>query len=273
MIELKKITSNNNPLIKKLKILQKKSIERKKNKSFIVEGAKEIEKAIKNKYEIESVFISDNSLLLVSNKKNILSKYHENCFTVKSDLFKKICYRSNDNNIIAIIKAKEHDLDSLIIPEKPLIVIIQSPEKPGNIGAIIRTLTAAKIDLLIIADPKTDIYNPNIIRSSLGNVFSLPIIIDKSKNIINFLKSNKIEIIVANVNKKSIYHDEINYNLPLALVLGSEDKGISNNWIKNSDCTIKIPMKSNVDSLNLSVSAGILIYHIINKIKRIKLIK
>ena len=126
---------------------------------------------------------------------------------------------------------------------------------------------------MFIADPKTDIYNPNIIRSSIGNVFSLPIIIDTSKNIINYLKKNKIEIIVADINKKSIYHDEINYNLPLALILGSEDKGVTNNWIKNSDYSIKIPMKSNVDSLNLSVSAGILIYHIINKVKRIKLIK
>ena len=211
--------------------------------------------------------------MLISDKKNILSKYLENCFIVKSDLFKKICYRSNDNNIIAIIKAKEHKLDTLIISKKPLIVIIQSPEKPGNIGAIIRTLTAAKIDLLFIADPKTDIYNPNIIRSSIGNVFSLPIIIDTSKNIMNYLKKNKIEIIVADINKKSIYYDEINYNLPLALILGSEDKGITNDWIKNSDYSIKIPMKSNVDSLNLSVSAGILIYHIINKVKRIKLIK
>ena len=270
---MKKITSNNNPLIKRLKILQRKSSQRKKNQSFIVEGTKEIEKAIKNKYKIESVFISDNSLLLVSNKINILSKYLKNCFIVKSDLFKKICYRSNDNNIIAIIKAKEHKLGNLIISKKPLIVVIQSPEKPGNIGAIIRTLTAAKIDLLIIADPKTDIYNPNIIRSSLGNVFSLPIIIDTSKNIINFLKSNEIKIIVADINKKSIYHDEINYKLPLALVLGAEDIGIDNNWIENSDCMIKIPMKSNVDSLNLSVSTAILIYHIIYKIKRIKLIK
>ena len=270
---MKKITSNNNPLIKRLKILQIKSSQRKKNKSFIAEGVKEIEKAIKNNYKIENIFISENSLLLVSNKKNILSKYLKNCFIVKSDLFNKICYRSNDNNIIAIIKAKEHTINNLVAPKKPLIVIIKSPEKPGNIGAIIRTLTAAKVDLLFIADPKTDIYNPNIIRSSIGNVFSLPIIIDTSKNIINYLKKNKIEIIVADINKKSIYHDEINYNLPLALILGSEDKGITNDWIKNSDYSIKIPMKSNVDSLNLSVSAGILIYHIINKVKRIKLIK
>ena len=270
---MKKITSNNNSLIKKIKILQKKSSQRKKSKSFIVEGYKEIEKALKNKYKIESLFTSKKSFLLDSNKKNILSKYLKDCFIVNPELFKKICYRSNDNNIIAIIKAKEHTINNLVVPKKPLIVIIKSPEKPGNIGAIIRTLTAAKVDLLFIADPKTDIYNPNIIRSSIGNVFSLPIIIDTSKNIINYLKKNKIEIIVADINKKSIYHDEINYNLPLALILGSEDKGITNNWIKNSDYSIKIPMKSNVDSLNLSVSAGILIYHIINKVKRIKLIK
>ena len=270
---MKKITSNNNLLIKKIKILQKKSSQRKKNKSFVVEGYKEIEKALKNKYKIESLFTSENSILLHSNKKNSLSKYIENCFIVKSELFKKICYRSNDNNIIAIIKEKEHTLNTIVVPKNPLIVIVQSPEKPGNIGAVIRTLSAAKIDLLIIADPKTDIYNPNIIRSSLGNVFSLPLIIDSSLNIINYLKTNKIQIIVADVNKKSTYYDKINYSLPLALVLGSEHEGISNNWIKNSDLIIKIPMKLNVDSLNLSVSAGILIYHIINKIKRIELIK
>ena len=270
---MKKITSNNNLLIKRIKILQRKSSQRKKSKSFVVEGFKEIEIALKNKYKIESLFTSENSSLLEFNKKNSLSQYLKNCFLVKSDLFKKICYRSNDNNIIAIIKEKNHKLNNLIIPKKPLIVIIQSPEKPGNIGAVIRTLTAAKIDLLVIADPKTDIYNPNIIRSSLGNVFSLPIIIDNSENIINYLKTNKIKIILADLNEKSIYHDEIDYNLPLALVLGSENKGINDNWIQNSDYLIKIPMKPDVDSLNLSVSAGILIYHIIKKVKRIKLIK
>ena len=270
---MKKIKSNNNPIIKKLKILQKKSSERKKCKNFIVEGLKEIEKAIKNGYEIKSLFISENSLLLDLNNNNSLSKYLKNCFIVKSDLFKKICYRSNDNNIIGIIKAKNHNLNDLIIPKKPLIVIIQSPEKPGNIGAIIRTIDAANIDLLIIADPKTDIYNPNIIRSSLGSVFSVPIVIENSKKIINYLKLNQIQIIVAAINKKSMYYDEINFNLPLALVFGSEDKGLDNDWINNSDQMVKIPMKSNVDSLNLSVSAGIFIYHIIKKIKKIKLIK
>jgi TrmH family RNA methyltransferase len=117
---LKKIKSKNNPIIKKLKILQKKSSERKKNKRFIVEGLKEIEKAIKNGYEIKSLFISEYSLLLDSNNNNSLSKYLKNCFIVKSDLFKKICYRSNDNNIIGIIEAKNHNLNDLIIPEKPL---------------------------------------------------------------------------------------------------------------------------------------------------------
>ena len=142
-----------------------------------------------------------------------------------------------------------------------------------KIIAIIRTIDAANIDLLIIADPKTDIYNPNIIRSSLGSVFSVPIVIENSKKIINYLKLNQIKIIVAAINKKSIYYDEINFNLPLALVFGSEDKGLDNDWINNSDQMVKIPMKSNVDSLNLSVSAGIFIYHIIKKIKKIKLIK
>jgi len=270
---LKKITSNKNSLIKKIKTLQRKSSQRKKSKSFVAEGDKEIEKALKNKYKIESLFISENSSLIGLNKKDNLSQHLKNCFLVKSDLFKKICYRSSDNNVIAIIKEKEHTFNDFVIPKKPLIIIIQSPEKPGNIGAIIRTITAAKIDLLIIADPKTDLYNPNIIRSSLGNLFSLQIIIDTSENIINFLKTNKIEIIVTDLNEKSLYHDEIDYNLPLALVLGSENKGVNDNWIQNSDYSVKIPMKPDVDSLNLSVSAGILIYHIIKKVKRIKLIK
>jgi len=270
---LKKIISNQNPLIKKLRLLQKKSSERKKNKIFVLEGIKEIKKAIINNYKIKNLFVSENSFLLKSNNEINLSKYLKTSFILKSELFKKVCYRSSDNNIIGILEAKDHNLHDIIIPGKPLIVIIQSPEKPGNIGAIIRTVDAAKVDLLIIADPKTDIYNPNIIRSSLGSVFSTPIAIENSKTIFSFLKSNKINIITAAINKNSTYFDKIDFNLPCAIVFGSEDKGLDNNWIKNSNQIVQIPMNSNVDSLNLSVSAGILIYHIIKKNKRINLIK
>ena len=139
--------------------------------------------------------------------------------------------------------------------------MLESPEKPGNIGAILRTAAAADWNAVIITNLKTDIYHPQIIRNSMGGVFTIPVFTDSSENVISFLDKNGLNIIAASLDPYSKHYKRVKYTRPLALVFGAEDKGLDKKWIKIAHQIVKIPVKYPIDSLNLSVSAGILMYH------------
>ena len=166
--------------------------------------------------------------------------------------------------MIAIAKIKKHELDKLKLPKKATILVIESPEKPGNIGAVLRTAAAAGVNAVIVSNAKTDLYHPNIIRGSLGGLFLIPIAIDSSKKTIHYLKRNNISIVATSLSKKSKDYKEIKYERPIALIFGSEDKGLDDIWYEESNEIVKIPTNYPIDSLNLSVSAAILIYHSLN---------
>ena len=255
---MKMISSSSNPEIKKIKLLISKSRERKKQKLFVVEGKREISRAHQSGYNLVSVYYRENySGNYEWNKKTP-------SFEVKKKLFDKITIRSGSEKMIALASTKELKLDQLKLTKKARVLVIESPEKPGNIGAILRTAAAAEINAVIISNIKTDIFHPNIIRSSLGGIFLLQIAIDSSNRTINFLKKNNISIISTSSNEKAKKFSEINYKAPFALIFGSEDKGLNPIWFKRSDQVVKIPTNQTIDSLNLSVSAGILIYHSLN---------
>ena len=139
--------------------------------------------------------------------------------------------------------------------------MLEAPEKPGNIGAILRTAAAADWNAVIIANPKTDIYHPQIIRNSMGGIFTIPVFTDSSENVISFLSKNGFNIIAAALDPNSKHYKRVKYSSPLALVFGTEDKGLDKKWTKIAQQIVKIPVKYPIDSLNLSVSAGILMYH------------
>ncbi len=143
--------------------------------------------------------------------------------------------------------------------ENPLILIAEAPEKPGNIGAILRTADAAKVDAVFIANPKTDLYNPNIIRSSVGCVFTNQIATGSTSEIIDFLKKNNISIYAAALQASKPYH-QIDFTQSAAIVVGTEATGLSQEWRENSTQNIIIPMSGEIDSMNVSVAAGILIF-------------
>ena len=255
---MKIISSSSNPEIKKIKLLIKKSRERKRLKLFVIEGKREIIRAHKSGYDLLSIFFRENF------NENFEGIKNTTFFEVKKSLFDKISIRSGSEKMIAIAKSKELRLDELKLTKKARVLVIESPEKPGNIGAILRTAAAAEINAVIISNIKTDIFHPNIIRSSLGGIFLLQIAIDSSNRTINFLKKNNISIISTSLNEKAKKYSEINYKAPFALIFGSEDKGLNPVWFKRSDQVVKIPTNQTIDSLNLSVSAGILIYHSLN---------
>ena len=162
--------------------------------------------------------------------------------------------------MIAVAEAKSHALSDLKLKDNALILVIEAPEKPGNIGALLRTAAAADFDAVIIANPKTDLYNPNSIRASVGGIFRMPIALDQSKAVITYLLDHEIFIATAALKEGALPYHEFEFKTPCALVIGAEDTGLHDDWLENTHQNIIIPMSEKVDSLNLSVSAGILMY-------------
>ncbi len=255
---MKYLSSANNPELKRLRLLFKKPKERKKDGFFVIEGIREIEKSIIGGYEVESIFIKEGYESII--KKFLIKPNELLSFNIKKSVFDQISMRSGSEKAIAIAKKKIHTLEQLDLSDNGIVLVIDAPEKPGNIGAIFRTAVAARLNSIIISNPKTDFYNPNSIRSSLGSIFLIPAAIASSFEVIRYLKKNAYEILTAAVKPDAIRYDEYNYKKPCALIMGSESEGLSPSWLKASDKHLIIPMHDSIDSLNLSVSAAILMY-------------
>lgn len=257
----KQITSLQNPLIKQFLLLSEKSKERKKSGLFVIEGRREIKLALKGGYLLKTVLfcseiISEKKLYKIKKRSNSEAEFIE----ITSEVYEKIAYRKTTEGLIALAIVKDLSIRNLKIKnQNPLLLIAEAPEKPGNIGALLRTADAAKLDAIIIANPKTDLYNPNIIRSSVGGVFTNTIAIGKTSAIIAFLKENNIAIYCASL-KAAISYDGCDFNNATAIVVGTEADGLSNEWLENSTQNIIIPMAGDIDSMNVSVAAGILIF-------------
>jgi len=253
---MKQIQSPQNPLIKNILRLQEKSRERKKQQLFVVEGKREIELALKGNFEIES-------LLFVSQKIDYedLKKFDANeIIEISREVYQKLAYRESTEGIIALAKSKNIELNSLLFKNRnPLLLVIEGVEKPGNIGAMIRSADAANVDAVILADPKTDQYNPNVIRSSVGCVFTKNIISSSSEKIIRFFKENNIKMYAATLQNSNLYTRE-NYKEASAIIVGTEANGLTKIWREHSTKNINIPMQGEIDSMNVSVAAAILLF-------------
>jgi RNA methyltransferase, TrmH family len=253
-----KITSPKNDKIKAAVKLQEKSSERKKSGLFIVEGLRELQLALNNGYSISHLFVcieagGDKSLetLKLSNDVWVY-------FTAK-EAFSKIAYRENRDGIVAVLFSKSHLLTDLNLSTNPLLIVLEAVEKPGNLGAVLRTADAAKVDAVIICDPATDVYNPNVIRSGIGCIFSVPVAVCSSEQAIKYLNSNRIRIFAAEL-KASTRYDLADYQPSVALTFGTEAHGLSESWIKAADARIIIPMQGQHDSLNVSTSVAIVVF-------------
>lgn len=254
---IKEISSSSNPLIKKIISLSDKSRERKKQGLFIVEGAREISLAIKGDHEITTLLFCPEiaamqALPVVGDSVEKISVTYE--------VYQKIAYRASTEGVLAIVKSRITELQDLIFPKKnPLILIAEAPEKPGNIGALLRTADAANVDAVFIANPRTDLYNPNIIRSSVGCVFTNQVAMASSDAIIAFLRKHDISMYSAILQESQPYHEQ-NFIKGCAIVVGTEATGLSQEWRDASTANIHIPMQGAIDSLNVSVAAAVLLF-------------
>ena len=243
---MKQIHSLQNIQIKNILKLQEKSRERRKQGLFVIEGKREIELAIKGNYCI-------TSLLFVSHKvsSEFITQFKEiELIEISQEVYQKIAYRESTEGVIAIAKFKN---------KKPLLLVIEGIEKPGNIGAMLRTADAANIDAIILADAKTDIYNPNVIRSSVGCVFTNQLIVASSEQIIRFFKNQNINTFAATLQNSNSYTEQ-DYREASAIIVGTEATGLTQIWRDTATKNINIPMQGEIDSMNVSVAAAVLLF-------------
>jgi RNA methyltransferase, TrmH family len=254
------ITSSTNNFIKQI-IKLKQRANRKKSDLFLVEGMAEISLGIKAGLEIDTLFFCPQ----LAKTKNLSSQINnEKIKLVADNIFKKISFRENPDGFLAIAKPKNLKINKIGVSKNPLILILEAVEKPGNLGAIMRTADAAGVEAVIICDPKTDIYNPNVIRSSLGTVFTVPIAVCKTSEAINWLKPKGIKIYTATPSAHKFYY-ECELAKSSAIVIGTEHEGLSDEWLDAANEKILIPMFGRIDSLNASVSAAVVIYEAVRQ--------
>jgi TrmH family RNA methyltransferase len=253
---LKQITSVQNPFIKSLVLLQEKAKSRKQTGTFIIEGKREIEIAIKGGYEMETILFYPEICSETQAKK--IAKTADQ-IEINKDVFQKLAYRDTTEGILAVAKTKSLKLSDLVLSDHPLILVAEAPEKPGNIGALLRTADAANLDAVIIANPKSDLYSPNIVRSSVGCLFTNQIATGTTDEIITFLKERRINFYCATLQNSTSYHTQ-DYTTPTALVVGTEATGLTQEWRDAATQNIIIPMQGEIDSMNVSVAAAILIF-------------
>ena len=278
--KMEQITSIQNPKIKHLLALQQKSSLRREEGLFVVEGQRELMHCINAGYEVDSIFSLTSNLSPLAPALLARKARTSNLYEVSPKVYEKIAYRGSTEGIIGIVKAKEHSLSTFNFPlgaaalhskehsTFPLIIVLESVEKPGNLGAILRSADAAGVDGVIVCDPLTDLYNPNLIRSSIGAIFTVPVATCSSEECIAFLKDNGIQILTAQLQDSNLYYDQ-DMTKGTAIVMGTEATGLTDQWREAADAHIRIPMLGALDSLNVSVSAAILMYEAVRQRKAI----
>jgi RNA methyltransferase, TrmH family len=254
------LTSTKNPLIKLAYRLRNRR-EREKEQLTLLEGYRELTRAfdygmkMKECFYCPEMFLGQNELPLIDK----LSAAGVRCSEVAAHLIEKISYRDRPEGLMAVAEILRHSLDDIPIKEHGLYLIAEAVEKPGNLGAILRSADAAGVDGVIVSDKRTDIYNPNVIRASTGALFSVPLAEASTAETMTWLKNNNIKALAATPHTDKLYSD-IDLTQAVAIVVGAEQYGLSDEWLEQSEIKIKIPMLGKIDSLNVATAATILLY-------------
>ena len=267
------ISSAQNPRIKHLLALQQKSSLRREEGLFVVEGRRELEHCIHAGMQVDSIYClnPDEVTSILNGTDSQLSTLNSKLSKVTPNVYERIAYRGSTEGIIAVIRTPQpRTLESLLQLEgrgvngKPLFIVLESVEKPGNLGAVLRSADAAQATGVIVCDPLTDLYNPNLIRSSIGAIFTVPTVACTSEQCIAFLKEHGIQILTAQLQDSHLYYDTP-MSGPTAIVMGTESTGLTDVWRQAADAHIRIPMLGQLDSLNVSVSAAILLFEAVRQ--------
>ena len=258
MSEFPAITSPRNVKIKAaLKLRRRKH--RGRQGRTLIDGARELARAISAKVNVTEIYFCPKLCHTIESRRLLeqLDEFAMDVYEVTETVFERLAFGGRAEGFVGVAIPPENELEDLVLPENPLIVIVEGIEKPGNLGAIIRSADGAGVSAVILADQKTDVFNPNAIRASLGTVFTMPICAANAKEVHNWLKVHGFQIISAVVDAP-VFYTEANLKIPTAVVLGAEATGLSTVW--KESLAVRIPMWGEADSLNVSASAAILLY-------------
>jgi TrmH family RNA methyltransferase len=253
------ISSLQNPLVKNVLLLGEKPRARKEQNRIVIEGLREIRLAIISGFHITDLLYTPE-LVPEDDLKTLLPRDHQvSLAEVTTDVFNRMAYRTDSGGLIALAEPRRLAFGDLHLSRTPLLLVLETVEKPGNLGALLRTADASGLDAVIICDPQTDIYNPNAIRSSIGCIFTMPVVTASSGDAIAWMRGAGIKIFATALTATHFYQ-ETNFCQPAAIIMGSEANGLSGIWLEGADDLIKIPMRGKIDSMNVSASAAIVIF-------------
>ena len=249
------ITSSSNPLIKQARSLRQKKA-RQESGLFLVEGIHHVGEALEAKWDVESILFAPD-LLISSYARDLIARLGSNPQPVSTEVMESLADKENPQGILALVRQKEARFSDL--HSAKTCVALVSPQDPGNVGTILRTLDAVGVDALFLLDGGVDVYHPTAVRSSMGTIFWKPIVHASFADFVFWAKGKHIQLIGTSAHADVDYHTLVPRH-PWVLVLGNEQKGLTIDQTKACDVTVSLPMKGRVSSLNLSVAAGVLLY-------------
>ncbi|MDR3365586.1 MAG: RNA methyltransferase [Prevotellaceae bacterium] len=251
---MEQITSLQNPRVKSVLALMEKPRERRRSGLFVVEGAREASLAVQGGYCLQTLFVCRE----IWGESRPLPRAAQ-CFETSPAVFAKLAYRDGSDGLLAVVEQKKLLPESLQLPQNPFIIVLEAVEKPGNLGAILRTADAAGANAVIVCDPQCDVFNPNVVRSSVGCLFTCQVACCTSGEALEFLQKRKIKTLAAALQSAAWYH-ETDMREACAVVMGAEADGLTDFWLRSADARVKIPMRGAIDSLNVSVATAIITF-------------
>jgi TrmH family RNA methyltransferase len=259
------ITSLQNPRLKRLVRLRDRW-SRDEERAFLVEGYREVRRAIEKKAALEEVYFS-RDWFLGENENSLLAEAEAagaKLYELSKDAFAKVAYRERPDGILAVAPQWTRTLADLPVSAQPFVLVVEAIEKPGNLGTILRSADAAGCDAVIVCDPVTDLFNPNVVRASTGVLFSVPCIVEESAKVLAWLRDRGIRTVATTPAARELYSDS-DLRGPLAVIMGSEQYGLSEFWLRNADLPVRIPMAGQADSLNVAMAALITLFEAVRQ--------
>jgi len=267
-----RLSSSQNPRIKQLLRLQQKSAERRALGLTLVEGLRELTIAVEAGVAVATLYtcpeLAGETGLVDLTTLFVGRPNAPEWFEVTRPVFEKVAYREGSDGLLAVLRTPARTLADLRLPPNPLIIVLEAVEKPGNLGAILRTADAAPVNAVLIGDPRTDLFNPNVIRASIGCVFTVPVVAAPMAEIVAFLKEKGIRSYAAALTPQAHSYLDCDFHQPTALVLGTEADGLTPAALAACDETIIIPMMGRIDSLNVSVAGAVLAFEAVRQRSR-----
>lgn len=255
------ITSLQNPKIKEaVKLRDRRS--RDERGLFIIEGYRELKRALDAGRKVQTLFYCPE-LFLGSNERALIARCPA-ALECTPEVFAKISYRDRPDGLLAISPQVHLKLTDLKLKANPFLVVAEGIEKPGNLGTILRSCDAAGVDAVIVCDGSTDIHNPNVVRSSVGTLFTVPVFEAKREETLSFLKKHNIAIAAATPHAK-LEFTQADFKVPLAIVVGTEQYGLTKPWMDSADAAVRIPMFGAADSLNVASAATLMLYEVVRQ--------